>query len=496
MGKLLVVVILVVSLGAAAADAPRRANIVFVIADDHGQDAGCYGNPVVRTPNLDRLAKEGTRYVNAFCTTASCSASRSVILSGLHNHATGQFGHTHNYHHFSAYGSVYSLPAILADNGYRTARIGKFHVAPEEVFRFEKVLPMQGGARNPVKMAENCREFLAEKSDKPFFLYLATHDPHRSGDVRKDLAEEPNAFGNAGAKAGVEEVVYDPKRVIVPPWMPDTPAARAEIAQYYQAVSRVDQGLGRLVEILKETGQYENTLIVYTADNGSAMPGSKTTLYEPGMRLPLVVRHPAVSNRGVVSRAMVSWVDFAPTLLEVAGVKQVMAPPLRAGDPEDGPRRPARNAPAKVPYAFHGRSFLSTLEQDKPADGWDEVYASHTFHEITMYYPMRVVRTERYKLILNVAHQLPFPFASDLYESGTWQSALKAGSEAVYGKRRVSAFVQRPKYELYDLQSDPDEVKNLAEDAAHREVFEKLSVKLKAFQERTGDPWVLKYTYE
>jgi N-sulfoglucosamine sulfohydrolase len=259
--------------------------------------------------------------------------------------------------------------------------------------------------------------------------------------------------------------------------------------------------------MLKETNQYENTLILYLSDNGPAFPGAKTTLYEPGMRLPLIVRAPTATRRGVVSDAMVSWVDVTPTILDFAGMTEVLAPPLRQGDPEDAPgvapaagvsrKKAARAGEANVRYTFHGRSFRQAMERERP-EGWNEVFASHTFHEITMYYPMRVVRTVRHKLILNLAHQLPYPFASDLYASATWQSALKAGPDARYGKRRIADYLHRPRYELYDLETDPDEVINLADrpEPEHKALFESLAAMLKAFQERTGDPWIVKYEYE
>ena len=474
--------------------AVAQPNIVLFIADDHGLDAGCYGNAVIKTPHLDALAREGTLYRRAFCTAASCSPSRSVILTGLHNHANGQLGLAHSFHHFASYSSLKTLPVILSENGYRTARIGKFHVAPEEAFHFQSVLPSAQGSRNPVRMAENCSAFIAEKG-APFFLYFCSTDPHRSAGVVAENPARPNAFGNEQAHPGVTEIVYDAKDVIVPPWLPDTATVRAELAQYYQSVSRVDQGLGRLVQLLKDAKQYENTLIVYTSDNGSPMPGSKTTLYEPGMRLPLVVRAPDTQRRGIASDAMISWTDFTPTLLDFAGVKQVLAPALLVGEPgNDAPPERAKKAPALAPYEFHGRSFRATIDAEKP-EGWDEVYASHTFHEVTMYYPMRAVRTARYKLILNLAHELPFPFASDLHESATWQS-VKDSESSRYGKRLLADFIHRPRYEMYDLEKDPDEVRNIATDPAHRATFDELSAKLKAFQTRTRDPWVSKYRYE
>ena len=156
----------------AHADGSTRPNIILFVTDDQSPIAGCYGSPDIKTPHLDSLAAEGTRFTNAFATTASCSASRSVILSGLHNHCNGQYGHTHAFHKFSTFPSVaaVSLPLQMKQAGYRTAQVGKYHVAPVSVFEFEHRLP--GNARNARLMAENCRELFSEKSDRPFFLYF------------------------------------------------------------------------------------------------------------------------------------------------------------------------------------------------------------------------------------------------------------------------------------------------------------------------------------
>jgi N-sulfoglucosamine sulfohydrolase len=448
-----------------AAAAPK--NVVLVVADDLGLTLGCYGNPVIKTPNLDRLAADSTLFTHAYCTTASCSPSRSVILSGMYNHANGQYGLQHASHHFTTLPKVRSLSARLREAKYRTARIGKFHVAPDEVYPFEDVL--DGNPRNGVQMAERCRRIIADDDPRPFFLYFCTTDPHRSGKFGP-APHRPNLFGNEQEYADLNEVRYDPKDVVVPPFFPDTPTCRAELAQYYQAVSRVDQGVGRLVQILKDAGHWDDTLFIFISDNGVPFPGAKTTVYEPGLRLPCLVRNPHLSTRGVRSRAIVSWVDIAPTILEFAG------------------------APASGPD-LHGRSLLRILDFENPA-GWDEGYASHTFHEVTMYYPMRVVRTRQYKLIWNIAHPLPFPFASDLYRSATWQEAKAKPSDALYGRRTIEAYVHRPQFELYDVEKDPEEVVNLAADPGHAKVLADLKAKLEAFQKRTADPWLHKWEYE
>lgn len=444
-----------VAMLAPSAHAAER-NVVLFVADDHGAEAlGAYGNRVVKTPSLDQLASEGVRFTHAFATTASCSASRSVLLSGVHNHRNGQYGHEHEYHHFSAFPNVRSLPVRLAEAGYRTARGGKYHVAPESVFQFQQAITL------PTLDA-----FITADSAKPFFVYYATNEPHRP--FNHDAEDR-----------------VDPRNVIVPPWLPDIPEVREELALYYASVRRVDKAFGRLVETLKRTGTYADTLIVYLSDNGAPFPGSKTNVYEPGIRLPLIVKKPGQERPGRVNAGMVSWVDITPTILDFAGIQVETLP----DSPPVGPGRFKSESPA-----IQGRSFLGSLDQDAPA-GWDDVYASHTFHEITMYYPMRMVRTRTHKLIWNIAHALPYPFASDLYASKSWQGALTRGL-TMFGARTVQAYRQRPAFELYDLERDPLESTNLAADPKSAQILAELKARLKAFQERTGDPWVIKWQYE
>lgn len=426
----------------------NRPNILLYVVDDLGaNDAGCYGNVVIRTPGLDMLASHGTRFTYAFCTTASCSASRSVVLSGQYNHATGQYGHMHDFHHFSTFTHISTLPVLLGAAGYRTVRAGKYHVAPESVYHFEEEIPP---VASPKEMAGTCREVFTHTGDRPFFLYFCTMEPHRP-------------FRREGAQP------VAPEEVIVPSYLPDIPACREELARYYMSAERADRGLLELLHLLKETGRWEDTVVVFISDNGLAFPGAKTTLYEPGMRLPCVVRSPHDGREGGICEAMITWADLTPTLLDMAGVATEGMP-------------------------FHGRSFRTAMQEERP-EGWDEIFASHTFHEITMYYPMRVVRGRRYKLLWNIAHGLPYPFASDLWASETWVEIQRQGLSH-YGMREVDRYIHRPRFELYDLDSDPHEVMNLAQDPAHASVLEDLQSRMRAHQERTGDPWILKWTYE
>lgn len=433
-------------------------NVVLLVGDDHGLELGCYGHPVVKTPALDRLAASGVRFTNAFATVASCSASRSVLLTGFYNHTNGQFGHAHHPHNLHTHAKVRSLPALLKEAGYRTGVIGKLHVLPRQVYTFDEEINVPGGPRSVIKMAELARRFIEKDPDKPFFILMGYVDPHR-GAV---------AFDNDKDYPGVEQITYKPEEVVVPPYLPDSPECRRELAEYCQSVSRLDQGVGAMLDMLAETKHADDTLVIYLSDNGIPWPGAKTTLYEPGIHLPLLISSPRQTRRGLVNPAMVNWADVAPTILDWAEAKP----------------------PAEIP----GRSILPILETPDP-QGWDTVFGSHTFHEITMYYPMRMIRTRKYKYILNLAHQLPFPFASDLWESPTWQGVLKRG-DTKYGRRSVESYVNRPREELYDLEKDPDELRNLAADPNQAATLADLRRRLREWQEKTQDPWLVKYTYE
>ncbi len=445
-------------------DSAKHPNIILFVTDDHGRDAlGCYGNPVVSTPNLDRLASEGVRFENAYCTSASSAASRSVLLTGQFGHAIGAYGHVHDYHHFSTYETVKSLPVILSAGGYHTARIGKYHVAPETVYHFDTTY--EADPRNTVEMAEVSSDVF--DSDKPFFLYFCTDDPHRSDfTTAPDDWRSPNRFGNKDeGYEGVETIKFDPKDVLVPEFLPDNYETRCEIAEYYQSIARVDQGFGRLMQHLEESGKADNTIVIYISDNGMAFPGAKTSTYEAGIKLPCIIKTPAMSAeaKGSLNHSMISWVDMTPTILDMAGVES---------DNE-----------------FHGRSFKDIIEHED-RENWSSIYASHTFHEITMYYPMRVVREGRYKLIWNAAYRLEYPFASDLFVSSTWQS-VKRRDEKMFGGRTVESFLFRPEFELYDVEADPNEFRNLSDKAEYRETLDRMVAQLKEWQLATKDPWYI-----
>jgi N-sulfoglucosamine sulfohydrolase len=446
-------ILLAATTGSSLHAAPR--NVVLMIGDDHGLQVGCYGDKVIKTPSMDSLATQGTRFANAFAAVSSCSPSRSVVLTGMFNHTNGMYGLAHEKHNFHSFRNIPSLPQSLKKAGYRTAIVGKYHLQPETVYPFDDTLPCPGGPRNVAAVAESARNFMKTAGEKPFFLLVGYTDPHRD-------------FANKAQYSGIETITYDPADIVVPPWLPDRPETREDLADYYQSISRLDQGIGLMLKAIADTGHEKDTLVIYLSDNGPPWPGAKTTQYEPGIHLPLIIRNPQQVKPGITSQAMVSWVDITPTILDWAGVK----------------------APPKV----FGRSLMPILDQENPA-GWDTVYGSHTFHEVTMYYPMRTIRTRQYKYILNIACDLEFPFASDLWGSLTWQTVLKQGDKQ-YGQRTMDAYIHRPREELYDLQADPGETRNLAGDPSRADLVADMRARLLQWQEKTDDPWLIKYKHE
>ncbi|MDF1754752.1 MAG: sulfatase [Verrucomicrobiales bacterium] len=495
------ILLLAVSFGFAA-----EKNVIFFITDDESPTLGCYGDPVAKTPAIDSIAADGAVFLNAFATTASCSASRSVVMSGLHNHANGQYGHAHSYHKFSSFYNVVSLsmPRVMANEGYRTGHIGKYHVAPEEVYHFENYY--KANSRSPVEMADQVKDFITEDSDKPFFLYFGTSDPHRGGGVDENSPSKlkPNLFGNKadkGAFPGVEEVFYDPATVPIPKFLTDSPETREELAQYYQSVSRIDQGVAKLKAILEEAGLWDKTLFVFTSDHGMAFSGGKTTVYEGGLKVPFVVRNPYEENRGVKHEALVSHIDITPSILDFAeGLdhdknrpkKFVAATDYWKGKPY---ATNENRGPKKGLESYHGKSWLSILGKPE-AEHWDTIFASHTFHEIQMYYPMRVIRDKEYKLIWNIANGLPYPFASDLWAASSFQAQYQKSLDAPYGQRTVGEYINRPRFEFFKIDEDPHESKNLSGDPEYAGKLDEYQKKMIAFQKEMKDPWIMKWDYE
>ena len=220
---------------------------------------------------------------------------------------------------------------------------------------------------------------------------------------------------------------------------------------------------------LDASGQADETLLFVTTDHAMPFPGAKASSFDSGHRCPLIVVSPVQRTRGIRSQAVMSWIDFCPTILEWCGVEHPEA--------ED---------------ALPGRSLLPILDDDGPHPGggaWEETFFSHCFHEITNYYPYRALRARRYKYVLNLAHQLETPLPSDLFRSLTW-TAVRDDNVDLLGERSRARFLQQDREALFDLDADPGESRNLIDDPALAGVAAEMGAKVLAFRQTTRDPWL------
>lgn len=447
-------------------------NILLMVADDLGRDMmSCYGCPTLKTPHLDALAASGTRFDLAFASTASCSGSRTTLYTGLHTHNNGCYGLTHEKNGFQTHPDIETAPQVFNSLGYKTGILGKVHVGPDKQYPWQ--VREESGSRNVAHIADRAQAFFQQARDdaKPFFLTVGFVDPHRDIPHRGGFG---NVEGNHDPR--IPDHIFSPDDVSIPTWTNDLPEVRQELAEYYRSITRMDHGLSMILKHLDDQGLRDDTMVLFLSDNGPPFINSKTTLYDAGVRLPLLVRVPG-RKPGVVNQHMVGWTDVLPTLLDWAGHPgQQPAPGFW------GPRR--------------GRSFLPVIDTPNPTDSqWSAVFGSHTFHEVTNYWPTRYMRDRRYKYHRNVCWRLDFPFAMDLYASLSFDAMRntgdpKTGKPAMVGHRTLKDYVFRPAEELYDLDADPAEVRNLAEDPSHRHHLIRMRAALEQWQNDTEDLWL------
>lgn len=450
--------ILAAALAACAGGEPPPAaappNIVLIIADDmNWDDSGVYGNPNVRTPNIDQLAADGMRFTNAFLTASSCSPSRSSIITGRYPHNTGA-----EQLHWPLPAEQVTFVEKLKDAGYWTALAGKWHLGDAIKERFDDVreadpsgfqLPTgeDGEALAMVSTADasGASEWIdvlrSRPDDQPFFLWFAALDPHR--DYEEGIIDNP----------------HKPEDVRIPPYTPDTPKVRKDFALYYDEITRLDDYVGKVVAELEAQGVADNTLVLFFSDNGRPFPRAKVTVYDEGIKTPWIVKWPGHVAPGSVNERLVSSVDIAPTALELAGV------PLLD--------------------TFEGKSFAPLLS-DAEAKTRDYVFAERHWHDFEDH--IRAVRDERWKLIRNDYPDLPATPSADAGRSLTNQEFLRLEEEGKLPPEQRATFIApRPQWELYDTQADPFEMSNLAADEAHAAELERLQAALEEWSERTGD---------
>ncbi|XP_050502787.1 N-sulphoglucosamine sulphohydrolase [Diabrotica virgifera virgifera] len=467
---------------------PKKLNALVILADDGGFEMGVYRNKICQTPNLDKLARQSLIFNKAFTSVSSCSPSRAALLTGTPSHQNGMYGLHQGVHNFNSLSNVNSISNILKQNGIRTGIIGKKHVGPEEVYPFdfseteENNSILQVG-RNITHIKLLARQFL--NTSDPFFLYIGFHDPHRCGHTNPEYGEFCQKFGNGEPGMGVipdwQPIIYQPEQLQLPYFIPNTLEARIDVAHQYTTISRLDQGVGLIIDELKKSGHYDNTLIIYSSDNGIPFPNGRTNLYDSGVAEPLLISSPLhKERRNHVTNSLASLLDVVPTLLDWYGIKD-----QNHNDIEEN------TVGTKFDY-LTGKTLLPLLVEE-PADKSKEIiFGSHNLHEITMFYPMRMARTQRYKLIHNLNYYAPFPIDQDLYLSPTFQDILnntKSHKNPMWYKT-LQEYYKRPEWELYDLKYDSAEVNNIVKKNSSQSIFQDLKKRLNLWQQQTKDPWI------
>jgi uncharacterized sulfatase len=433
----------------AAEPTARRPNILFALADDWAwPHAGAYGDKVHRTPTFDRVAREGVLFSHAFCVTPSCTASRAAILTGQAAHRLEESGNLWSTlpKKFACY------PDLLEEAGYHVGLTGKGW-GPGS-------LEGTGRTRNPAGPAyKDFATFLESvPADRPFCFWFGSRDPHR-----------PYVEGS-GVRSGLK-----PADAIVPPYLPDTPEVRSDICDYYFAVQRYDRDVGTILGLLEKAGKLDDTIVIMTGDNGWPFPRGKANLYDAGTRQPLAVRWPARVKGGRTSGAFISFQDFAPTILEAAGLRP--------------------------PPAMTGRSFLDLLTTGE-SSGRDRVFLERERHANVrrgdLGYPCRAIRTREFLYIRNL-HPERWPAGDpqewkavgpfgDIDPGPTKDVVLKGKDDPKRARLFELACGKRPAEELYDLARDPYQMNNVAGRTEYAEAKKELRTELDRWMKSTGDP--------
>ncbi len=416
--------------------AETRPNIILFMADDMAwDDCGAYGHPHIQTPNLDRLAAQGMRFDQAYLTCSSCSPSRSSIICGRYPHSTGEAWQLHN-----------PLPAdqvtfaeLLRESGYYTALAGKLHPRKTTETRFDKIYPLgpptSGGTGNWLKCLNERPE------GKPFFLWLAAVDPHRP--YQPETIPRPHL----------------PEETVVPPYLPDVPEVREDLALYYDEITRIDLHIGQVLAALEQQGLAENTLVVFMSDNGRAFPRCKTTVHSSGVKTPLLMRWPGKIPAGSQCQSLISSIDLAPTFCQLAGVPlsstfQGVEASVLFTNPEKTIR----------PYAF----------------------AEHNWHNFEDH--QRGCRSLKFNYIRTAYTDVPGTPPADAVRSATYQAMHKLREQGkLTGDQLQTYTVPRPAEELYDLENDPHELKNLVDDPRYAAVLKQHRAVLDEWIQQTED---------
>jgi N-sulfoglucosamine sulfohydrolase len=444
--SVLFVACLAVSLTSASTILGSPPNILLIISEDHGPELSCYGDPYARTPHLDHLAEGGVLFERAFVTQAGCSQSRASILTGLYPHQHGQIGlATWNFRMYDE--ETPNIPRSLKAVGYRTGIVGKLHVNPGSAFPYDfQKMPKGNFSRNDLAGYARHAESFMRGGDEPFFLHVNYPDAHDPFLTQVDgLPEHPLTTSDVKS---------------LPHFGIDSPELRELVADYYNCISRLDSLIGDLLSALDRSGKSDNTLVIFLADHGVDLLRGKRSSYEAGTRVPMIVRWPGKAEPQV-RRELVSTIDLMPTLLQVGGAEPIPSLP--------------------------GLSLVPIFSGERPEWREDLFTEFHTHAAAANFFPQRTVRDARYKLIENLLPDEPHPDFKKIDKELPFVRAVVAEAPELirdaYQRQR-----KPPRYELYDLQDDPFEFRDLSNSPAHAGIFADMKRRLARWRERSGDP--------
>lgn len=442
MPRLLLLVLAIASFGAIrtrvfAADA-RPPSVVIFLADDLSvEDCSPYGNREIPTPNMQALAHEGLTFDRAYVASPSCAPSRAALLTSCYGLRTGAL-----YNHQAPAADIRKWPAYFQALGYEVVAIGKVaHYAQVTTYGFDYAGYYK--YHEDICVEKAVEWLAARKSKKPLCLFVGTNWPHVPWPVKSSLA---------------------PESLTLPPELADTPETHVARAHYAAAVMNADRDLGMVRQAVKQHLPAD-TVFLFSSDHGSQFPFSKWNLYEAGLRVPLIVSwagHIAADTR---TPAMVSWLDFMPTMLAICGTDPVRAAP-----------------------DIDGRSFLDVLT-GKTSEHRDRIFATHSGDGSINFYPARSVRIGPWKYIRNIDSSLEFHSHVDKApkDTGYWPSWVRDARHDPHIAAIVERYLHRPPEELYNLDSDPDELHNLAADPAHAADLARLRAAVDAWMKSLDD---------
>ena len=419
-----------------ASSALAAPNLLLIIADDCTyRDMEVYGGQA-KTPNLNRLASEGMKFTRCFQAAPMCSPTRHCLYTGLYPVKSGAYPN-----HTMAHDWVKSIATYLGEAGYRCHLSGKTHISPPSVFPFEH--SSLKGDNNPDPAAFSEVLNAASGSGKPFLFIAASNEPHSPW--------------NKG-----DPTAYPPANLKLPPVLVDSPDTREAFSRYLAEITYFDSQVGELLDLLDQSPQRDNTLVIVLSEQGNSFPFAKWTCYDAGLASACIARWPGAVNAGVISDALVEYVDITPTFLEAAGVER--------------------------PDILDGRSFLPVLK------GVTTTHKTHVFGLQTTrginngsdHYGIRSVRNDRYRYIRNLSPEVLFENAATQEATfKTWKTMAAAGDSNA--QRLVHDYQHRPAEELYDCESDPWNRTNLIADPNLKAVRDDLRARLDAWMQQQGD---------